>query len=386
MRLLPTFTPRTALILAHDLLATAAAIIVTFYLRFEGPGLAQRQDLLVAVLPAFLVYAAAVYAFFQLYKTKWRFASLPDLYNIFRASTVLALSLLVLDYILVAPNLYATFFFGKITIALYWFLQMFFLGGPRIAYRYFRYTRTRQHAMAAEQATTLVLGRAADAEVLLRAIESNAVKKIWPVGILSPSPADQGQWMRGIPVLGGLDDLDRVVSVLAARDQPVARVVFTPSALEPSLKPETILMRARRLGLTTSHLPSLDEDGEALRLAPVNVEDLLLRPGVKIDYRRLENFVRGKSIIVTGGGGSIGAEICDRIVTFGAARVLVIENSEPALHAVLETLAAKRSAAKIDGRLADVRDRARVFRLAAEFRPDVVFHAAALKHVPLLER
>src|SRR5437868_11908180 len=147
MRLLPTFTPRTALILAHDLLATAAAIIVTFYLRFEGPGLAQRQDLLVAVLPAFLVYAAAVYAFFQLYKTKWRFASLPDLFNIFRAVTVLALSLLVLDYILLAPNLLGGFFFGKLTIILYWFLQMFFLGGPRIAYRYFRYSRTRLHAM-----------------------------------------------------------------------------------------------------------------------------------------------------------------------------------------------------------------------------------------------
>jgi FlaA1/EpsC-like NDP-sugar epimerase len=138
------------------------------------------------------------------------------------------------------------------------------------------------------------------------------------------------------------------------------------------------VMKARRLGLTTSRLPSLDEDGEALRLAPVNVEDLLLRPGVKIDYRRLENFVRGKSIIVTGGGGSIGAEICDRIVTFGAARVLVIENSEPALHAVLEMLATKQSNATIEGRLADVRDRDRIFRLTTEFRPEIVFHAAAL--------
>jgi O-antigen biosynthesis protein WbqV len=240
--------------------------------------------------------------------------------------------------------------------------------------------------MATERATTLVLGRAADAEVLLRAIESSAVKKIWPVGILSPSRADQGQWMRGVPVLGGLDDLGRVVGDFATREQPLARVIFTPSALEPELKPETILMKARRLGLTTSRLPSLDEDGEALRLAPVNVEDLLLRPGVKIDYRRLENFVRGKSIIVTGGGGSIGAEICDRIVTFGAARVLVVENSEPALHAVLEVLATKQSNATIEGRLADVRDRDRVFHLTSQFRPDIVFHAAALKHVPLLER
>src|ERR1043166_5988614 len=139
MRFLPNLSPRRALILAHDLLATAAAIIVAFYIRFEGAGLAERWNLLIAVLPGFLVYAGTVYAFFQIYKTKWRFASLPDLFNIFRAVTVLALSLLVLDYVLVAPNLYGTFFFGKITIALYWFVQMFFLGGSRVAYRYFHY-------------------------------------------------------------------------------------------------------------------------------------------------------------------------------------------------------------------------------------------------------
>jgi O-antigen biosynthesis protein WbqV len=89
---------------------------------------------------------------------------------------------------------------------------------------------------------------------------------------------------------------------------------------------------------------------------------------------------------VTGGGGSIGAEICDRIVTFGAARLLVVENSEPALHAVLETLATKNSDARIEGRIADVRDRGRIFRVLADFKPDIVFHAAALKHVPLLEQ
>src|SRR5215471_3164149 len=361
---IPRLTTRQILIVVHDIVATAAAVIASFYIRFETSGLLERLN----VLPGFLVYAAIVYWRFHLYRGKWRFASLPDLSNIFRAASVLAVSLLVLDYILLAPNVLGAFFFGKITILLYWLLQMFFLGGPRLAYRYFRYTRARHHALESDRATTLILGRAADAEGLLRAIESGAVKKVWPVGILSPSAADQGQWMRGVAVLGDLHELERVAVELAASDRPVSRVVFTPSALESSVKPETILMKARRLGLTTSRMPSLDEEGESLRLAPVNVEDLLLRPGAKIDYRRLENFVRGKSIIVTGGGGSIGAEICDRIVTFGAARVLVIENSEPALHAILEALATKQSSATIGGRLADVRDRDRIFRLIAEFR------------------
>jgi FlaA1/EpsC-like NDP-sugar epimerase len=379
------FSPRKALIIAHDLIATAAAVLASFYIRFEDIGLAERQHTLFTLLPAFVAYAGIVYFFFHLYESKWRFASLPDLMNIFRAATVLAVSLLVLDYVLVAPNFLGQFFFGKITIALYWLLQMVFLGASRIAYRYFRYTRARHHARSPESNPTLVLGRAADAEVLLRAIESGAVKKTWPVGILSPSAADRGQTIRGISVLGNFDSLDLVVNQLAQRGTAIARVILTPSAFEPEARPEATLMHARRLGLTVSRLPSLDDGGEPPRLAPVNVEDLLLRPIVKIDYARLEGFLKGRSIVVTGGGGSIGAEICDRVATFGAARLLIIENSEPALHAVLETLATKPSQPAITGRLADVRDRARLFRLMAEFDPDIVFHAAALKHVPLLE-
>ena len=380
------FSPRRVLIIAHDLVMTAAAVVASFYIRFEAAGLFERREALFTFLPGFVIYAGAVYFLFHLYEAKWRFASLPDLMNIFRAATVLAVSLLVLDYVLVAPNVLGQFFFGKITIALYWILQMVFLGGPRIAYRYYRYTRTRQEARSAEANPTLVLGRAADAEVLLRAIESGAVKKIWPVGILSPSVADQGQAIRGIPVLGGFDALDRVVNERAQRGSPIARVVFTPAAFEPEAKPEAALMHARRLGLTVSRLPSLEDGGEAPRLAPVNVEDLLLRPSVKIDYARLESFLKGRSIVVTGGGGSIGSEICDRVITFGAARLLIIENSEPALHAVLETLATKPSRPSIIGRIADVRDRGRLTRLLTDFRPDIVFHAAALKHVPLLEQ
>jgi FlaA1/EpsC-like NDP-sugar epimerase len=381
-----SFTPRLWLILAHDLLVTAAAVLASFFIRFEEYGLVERWRLLLLVLPLFVLFAGLVYAFFDIYKAKWRFTSLPELYNLVRASTVLAVALLALDYVLVAPNIYGTFFFGKITILLYWLLQISFLSGPRVAYRYFRYTRALHHAKATEAAPTLVLGRAADADVLLRAIESGAVTKVRPVGILSSSPADRNQSIRGVSVLGDMDDLERIVADLADREVKVTRLVLMPTAFEPEARPETILMRARRLGLATSRLPSLHEGGEVLRLAPVKVEDLLLRPGVKIDYGRLETFVRGQAIIVTGGGGSIGAEICDRIVTFGAGRVLVVENSEPALHAVLEMLATKQTQAQIEGRLADVRDRERIFRLMADFQPDIVFHAAALKHVPLLER
>src|SRR5262245_49613145 len=183
----PTLTPRMWLILAHDLLATAAAVVASFLIRFEDARFTERWRLLLILLPAFVLYSGFVYGFLGLYKSKWRFTSVPDLYNIVRAATVLAVTLLTLDYVLVAPNIYSTFFFGKITIVLYWLLQIAFLSGPRIAYRYFRYIRTLQHAKAGDSTPILVVGRTADADVLLRAIESGVVTKIRPVGILSSS-------------------------------------------------------------------------------------------------------------------------------------------------------------------------------------------------------
>jgi len=383
MSRLSHLTVRNLLIALHDVLATGAAFLAACYLRFEGGELFyDRFPLMLSILPYFLAFSLVVSYGCNLTTTKWRFISLPDALNILRAATLLSLTLVVVDYILLAGGAY---FFGKVTIVLYWFLQVFFLSALRFTYRYFRYTRVRRHAKEGAAAPALLIGRAADAEVLLRSIESGAVKHIWPAGILSPSSADRGQLIRGIPVLGGVDDIEHVSLDFSRRNKPLARVVMMPTAFEPDAHPESVLMCAKRLGVIVSRLPSF-ESGEAPRLAPVAVEDLLLRPSEKIDYARLEALVKGKAVIVTGGGGSIGSEICHRVVTFGAARLLVLENSEPALYAITEALVAQAGNAVIEGRIADIRDRERVIRLTNEFAPDLVFHAAALKHVPILER
>ncbi len=386
MTRLSHLTLRNFMIALHDLLATTAALFAAFYLRFEGgDGFVDRLPLLIQILPYFLAFSVVVFFVFNLTTTKWRFISLPDALNIIRVATVLTVALLVLDYIFVAPNVRGTFFLGKVTIVLYWFIEISFLSALRIAYRYFRYTRVRRHARTGDAAPTLLIGRAADAEVLLRGIESGAIKHIWPVGVLSPSISDRGQSIRNVPVLGGVDDIEDVVADFTKRGKGIARVVMTPTAFEPEAHPESILMRARKLGVIVSRMPSL-ESGDTPRLTAVAVEDLLLRPSEKIDYARLEALIEGKAVIVTGGGGSIGSEICERVVAFGAARLLIVENSEPALYAITETLAALGTAASIEGRIADIRDRERIMRLMAEFKPDIVFHAAALKHVPILER
>ncbi|WP_292614012.1 SDR family NAD(P)-dependent oxidoreductase [Nitrobacter sp. 62-13] len=384
MNRLSHFTYRNLLIAIHDAAATTLAVLVSFYLRFSGDSLNDRLPLFLMILPPFVAVSVVVCFIFNLTTAKWRFVSLPDVFNIVRVATILTLILLALDYIFVAPNVHGSFFFGKMTIFLYWCLEICFLSALRFTYRYFRYMRTRNKAQTTDAAPALLVGLAADAEIVLRGFESGAIKEFRPVGILSSSPTDRGQLIRRTPVLGDLDDLEDVVNDFVRRGRPIRRVVMTPSAFVSEARLDSFLFQARRLGLTVSRVPSL-EPGEAARLKPVAVEDLLLRPSHKIDYARLDALIRNKAVIVTGGGGSIGSEICDRVVTFGATRLLIIENSEPALYAVMERLTCA-SEAIVEGRVADIRDRARVQRLMQEFKPDIVFHAAALKHVPILER
>src|SRR6202165_1437744 len=180
MMRLSNLTLRNVLIAAHDALATTLAVLVSFYLRFEGDALFDRLPLLLRILPYFVAFSVVVCYVCHLTTTKWRFISLPDALNILRAATVLTLALVVLDYVFGAhniqgtlgtPNFQTPFFLGKITIILYWFLEVFLLSALRFAYRYFRYTRVRHHARTEGASPTLLIGRAADADILLRGIE-----------------------------------------------------------------------------------------------------------------------------------------------------------------------------------------------------------------------
>src|ERR1700752_364858 len=156
-------TRRNFLIAFHDALATLLAVLCAFYLRFEGGDqFFERLPLLLRILPYFLALSVAVCFLFNLTTTKWRFISLPDALNILRVATVLTLALLVLDYIFVFPNVRGSFFLGKVTIVLYWFLEVFFLSALRFAYRYFRYTRVRHHARNEATSPVLLIGRSAD--------------------------------------------------------------------------------------------------------------------------------------------------------------------------------------------------------------------------------
>ncbi len=378
-------SPKKIAIVLHDLAMTALAVILAILLRFDEPAQSERLAKLSLYLPLFVAYAGVVYAFFSLYRSKWRFASLPDLANIGKAVGVLTVTALAVDYMLVGRDFVGFYFLGRQAIFIYALLQVVLLGGPRLAWRYWKDSRRRRsETKGSPTSRSILIGRASEAEFAIRAVESGTLKGLAPTAILSPRKGDHGQSIRGVPVLGGVDLLERRVGEYEAQETPIRRILVLPSMLAPEDEPEKLFRRARRLGLALSRLHSLD--GEATRIAPVEIEDLLLRPTVGIDTRLIGLYLRGKRVAITGGGGSIGSEICLKAASFGAASILVLENSEPALHAISEALAAHSTRTMVDAHVCDVRDRARLFSLLAAYRPDVVFHAAALKHVPYLEQ
>ncbi len=385
MAILPKQNLKKLAVVLHDLAVTALAIWLVFVVRFEGRQLEEHLRYLPRFLPFFVIYAGLVYWLFSLYRSKWRFASLPDLSNIVKAVSVLTVSLLVVDYVLVAPYFYGAFYFGKISIALYWLVQIALLGGPRLAYRYFKYARSRTTAVREASLPALLLGRGVEVEMVIRAMETGTMRRLRPAGILSPRSDDLGQSIRGVPVLGLLGDVERIAGEAVERGEAFRRIVATPSALLPEAQPEKWLARTRKLALPISRIDSLGEGVRDTEVAPLEIEDLLVRSTVAIDRERLGSFLKGKRVIVTGGGGSIGSEICLRCAAFGAAELLIVESSEPALFQISEQLSVQAPDTAVSGVLADVRDRERIMRLFAGFKPDIVVHAAALKHVPYLE-
>ncbi|MES2906783.1 MAG: SDR family NAD(P)-dependent oxidoreductase [Pseudomonadota bacterium] len=385
-RLMPNW--RILLVMLHDAAATAVALLLSLFLRFDFNGLEAREDVLRTVVPLFIIYAAGVYSFFTLYRSKWRFASLPDLVNICRAATVLAISLLAVDYIFTSSAFYNQLVFGKITLFLYWVLQMAALGAGRIFYRYYRYTRARRRGNSQQSIAALLVGSSTDADILLRGIESGAVKNIKVLGLLSPATGDQGQDIRATPVLGRPRELEYVLVDLEQNQQRPNRIILLPSAFADGYAID-VLKIARRFDIFVQRVPHLD-DGELatgiLRLKAIDIEDLLFRESVDIDYDKLRELIGGKKVVVTGGAGSIGSEICERVVALGAAELLVLDHAEAALFAVSQKLRAISGATEIRSHLADVRNEERLHHLLKDFAPHLVFHAAALKHVPIVEQ
>jgi len=370
----------------HDIFMATASFYVSLYLRL-GDNLASYfgGNTLVVAGALFGTIAAVVFHYRGLYRGVWRYASTNDLIAITRAVTLVILLFLA-----------AMFLWSRLDnlprslVVINWFVLMAMLGGPRFLYRLFK-DRRFEFVVDDEnhrRIPVLLAGAGDAAEEFIRSMNRAANASYRVVGILSESVGRVGRNIHGVSVLGTTAQLDEVVKQMALDGAPPQRLILTKENLDGGLI-RTLLEDAGRAGLTLARLPSLTEfkSGEAdkIDVRPVDIEDLLGRPQKLLDRDAMRRMIEGKRVLITGAGGSIGSELVRQVSDFGPASLCLLDSSEFALYSIDMETAVRHPGLPRQALIADVRDRDVIERIIADLGPQLVFHAAALKHVPLVE-
>ncbi len=372
-------------ILVCDLGVAALSLPVAFWLRYGDWSHA------LAAVPAgapwlFLAVFLAAYRLFGLHRGIWRYTTLADLLVILEVVTAS-----VVTFALIAFLLHRLEGVPRSLPILQWGVLVLGLTGPRVFYRALREGEfggvVREMLRGRPVRPVLLVGIDTHTPYLVRWLREGEDPRT-AVGLLSVDGRErQGQHLAGVPVLGGLDDLEAVVARLDRRGLRPSQVILGTRL--PPARLEDLLERCRTLGLELLRSPDPRELEEAahaprLRLRPLALEDLLERPEIRLDDTTVRRLVAGRRVLVTGGGGSIGGELVRQILRYGPAEVVILDHAELALFEMERELA--RPPVPVRTVLADVRDRRRIAGLFAALRPELVFHAAALKHVPIVER
>ncbi len=343
------------------------------------------------VHPLWLIPAAAVTLLvgglpFRLSFQYWRFAGIDDLLSV-AASAAGGAALFALTRQVAgvaSPNL-AFPIVHALTLLL-------LLGVPRVAYRRMQLSRTHGRSPHADAPGILLVGTGEDADLFLRALAHARRPAFRVEGLLAMGSRQTGRRIQGHPILGSLGDLPAVLTRLKADDRlPDLLVIATPDLSGAALA--TVMQQADRFGLTLRRAPrptALGPAGDAestprVELKPVAIEDLLNRPQVPLDRDGMARLIQGRRVIVTGAGGTIGSELARQVAAFGPETLVLLDNGEYALWQIDLELAETHPSVPRRSLLADIRDELRVRAVFEECRPELVFHAAALKHVPMVE-
>ncbi|MBA2078488.1 nucleoside-diphosphate sugar epimerase/dehydratase [Rhodanobacter sp. PCA2] len=365
--------PRMAVML-HDLAMAALAWWIAKLLRY-----AVRPEDVVHFrwfeFPVVLVAQGLIFRWTGLYRGVWRFASLPDLWNILRAvvlgSAVVWLLLSMLNRLQGVP---------RSMLLLYPVVLALMLGLPRLTYRYWKDSRGGVTG-ARSARRVMILGADRAGEVLSRDLQRDGGYTM--VGFLDDRPALRGASINGHPVLGQFDQLPEI-----ARETAVEMLLIAlPSASVGEMR--RVVALCDLSGLPYRTIPRLDDvvAGRAQfnEIKEVAIEDLLGRDAVELDWTAIRETISGRRVLVTGGGGSIGSELCRQVARLGAQSLVVIDHSEYNLYLITRELRTNYPELLLEGVLANCGDSVLMRRVLAEARPEVVFHAAAYKHVPMLQ-
>ena len=369
----------------HDVVMAAASFAVAMFLRLGTDIEFYPTDQLVWGTLIFTLVAAVVFRFMRMYRGVWRYASLNDLLNITKSSTLVVLIFLVLLFQMTRlEDLPRSLPFIN------WFVLIALLGGPRFVYRLFKDRRLefKLEQNAHQRIPVLLVGAGDSAELFIRDL-ARSESNYRVSGIVSGTPRRVGRDIHGIEILGAIEDIPAVVKTLADRNDHPQRLVVTSERIEGK-QIRMLLDTADQLGMSLARLPALTEfksglDDQEMAVRPIDVEDLLGRPQTPLDRDGLARLVGGKSVLVTGAGGSIGSELVRQIAALEPSTIVLVENSEYNLYAADMELSENHPDLPRHSLIGDVRDRDRIDRIFAAMKPNLVFHAAALKHVPMVE-
>ncbi len=371
----------------HDVIMSGVAYVLAMYLRVGGEAFTTYRGPLLDGLPLYMASAALAFRIFDLYRGLWRYASFRDLTSVIKA---ILLSLAIFLPVMFLAN--RLVLFPRQVLAIQGLVLMVLLGGPRILYRGIKDRITGGGAAPSLRTPVLLIGAGDGAELFIRAMAGNQAHPYRVVGVLDDQNRNLvGRQIRDVKILGHVDDLATVFEKLAAQGDAPQRLIVTRSSAElDGAAMRRLVDAAQPFGLIIARLPNLTEFRDAvadgrLKLQPVAVEDLLGRPQVVHDVATLRAMIAGKRILVTGAGGTIGGELTRQLAALGPSRLALVEHGELALYTIGQEISGAHPNLDLAIHLGDVRDRGRMSALFRQERPELVFHAAALKHLPLAE-
>ena len=380
-------------ILGIDILLLVISLYLAQLIRFDFNIPRQFLYLFFWSLPYVLVIKCVSFFYFDLYRGMWRFTSIADLFNIIKASTIS--TLLIISFILFSPHRFVGFPRSVFVIDLC--LTIIFIAGFRLAIRvYFVHIEEKDTWLEAlsvfwkllmrkqtDAKNLLIIGAGNCGEKLYREIRDNATLRYNVVGFIDDDPLKIGMKIHGLTVLGSVENIEIAVKKVKAEEILIA----VPSATSQQMR--YIIEHCKKSGLVYKTVPGMGEliNGKVTvnTIREVAYRDLLGREVIKLEKELIGDYLRDKSVLVTGAGGSIGSELCRQVCCFKPKRIALYERAESSLFDIDLELKQNFKDVEILPQLADTRDRNQLEYAFLASKPQVVFHAAAYKHVPILE-
>lgn len=364
----------------HDIFMAVLSLILAFYLRL-GDDTYLSYDFLILAIPLFAVISAFVFYIMRLYRGIWRYASTQDLLAIIKA---VSLSVIILVIVMFIINRLEGM--PRSVPLIQWALLILMLGGPRFAYRILKDRGIYEYRdMDNKRIPILIAGINEHTELFLRDVLRSSRSSYQVVGILDQGTSKIGRNIRNIDIVGSVKNIPEAIERLKRKKIRPSKVVIAPDIFSGTTLRE-LLNDIEQYGMTLARLPKLSElkEGteEKSEIRPIAIEDLLGRPQIVLDHKSMRQLISGKKVLVTGAGGSIGSELCRQIVGYDPLSLVLIEHSEASLYHIDMELEGKVKKYSV---LCDIRNSDRVKQVFNEHKPELVFHAAALKHVPLGE-